>query len=308
MSASLYHWIGFLLLVGLLLGVDLIRAYRNPHRIEVKEALIHSAGWIFLAFLFNGWVYWTFGAEPALEFLTGYLIEESLSIDNLFIFILIFKHFQVPEESKYSILFYGILGAIVMRALFIWGGITLITHFTWIFIPFGLFLIFTGIRLAFKKESEDKIENGTIYRWITSKIPMTTYHGNRFFVRSGSKLMFTPLFSVLILIEITDLIFALDSIPAILGITTNPFIVFSSNIFAILGLRSLFFALEGVMNAFHFLHYALAFILIFIGCKMVIIDYYHVPLPITFLVIISSIILAIIASLFFPLPRQPEKK
>lgn len=300
MPVTLYHWIIFNVIIFLILGIDLWRSYRNPHPIKVKEALLTSCGWILLALAFNGWIYWTFGTKPALEFLTGYLVEESLSIDNLFIFLLIFTHFKVPEEAKHSILFYGVLGAIVMRGLLIWAGIALVENFDWIFIIFGLFLIITGIRLGFKSESNAKLEEGFVYKWLTNKLRFTTYQGSHFFVRQNNQWFATPLFAILILIEMTDLIFALDSVPAILGITTEPFIVYTSNIFAILGLRSLFFALEGMMKTFYLLHYALAFILVFIGCKMLIMDFFHIPILITLMVLIGSLIIAVVASLIYP--------
>ncbi len=237
---TLYHWIGFNCIILLLL--DLWR-FRHPHSIGIKEALLTSAAWISLAIVFNGWIYWTFGTQAALDFLAGYLVEESLSIDNLFVFLLLFSHFKVPETAKHQVLFYGVLGAIVMRALLIWGGISLIHSFEWAFFVFGIFLVITGTRLAFNTEQEEKTEESLIYRWLKKCLPFTDkYHGDSFVVRQKDGLKATPLLAVLILIETTDLIFALDSVPAILGITTEPFIVYTSNIFAILGLRSLFFA------------------------------------------------------------------
>lgn len=304
MTVTLYHWIGFNLIILILLGIDLWHAYRHPHPIAIKEALLTSSGWIALALLFNGWIYWDFGSQPALEFFTGYLMEKALSVDNLFVFLLLFKQFQVPETAKHSVLFYGVLGAIIMRAFLIWLGISLVENFSWIFIVFGLFLIATGIRLAIKKESSEPAEKNVIYNWLTSKFRFTSYHDNQFFVQKNGIWMATPLFAVLLLIEITDLIFALDSVPAILGITTNPFIVYTSNIFAILGLRSLFFALEGVMNAFYLLHYALAFILVFIGCKMIAIHFVHIPIQITLLVIMGALIISIVGSLLYPEKKE----
>lgn len=305
MSVTFHHWIAFILFILFLLGIDLWRFFRNPHSIGIKEALFTSAGWISLALAFNIWIYFAFGSQPALDFLTGYLLEKSLSIDNLFIFLLLFTHFNVPETAKHQVLFYGVLGAIIMRALLIWGGIALIHHFEWIFIVFGIFLIITGIRLAFNSEKEEETEENIIYRWLKKWLPLTdTYQGNAFIVYQKSQWKATPLLAVLILIETTDLIFALDSVPAILGITIDPFIVYTSNIFAILGLRSLFFALEGIMKAFYLLHYALAFILIFIGFKMVFAQYIHVPTWITLLTLILSIALAIGASYLFPLSEK----
>jgi tellurite resistance protein TerC len=299
MNVTLYHWVIFNLLILVLLGIDLWRSYRNPHAIGVKEALWASAGWISLALLFNGWIYFAFGAGPALDFLTGYLVEESLSVDNLFIFLLIFAHFKVPETAKHHVLFYGVLGAIVMRALLIWAGIALVERFDWIFIIFGIFLIITGIRLAKKQETD--VEKSFVYRWLHQWIPFTNqYEGNAFLIKQNGQWMATPLLIVLILIETTDLIFALDSVPAILGITTEPFIVYTSNVFAILGLRSLFFALEGLMKGFYLLHYALAFILVFIGSKMIVADMFHVPTWMTLCILVSALSIAIIGSFLFP--------
>lgn len=299
-SPNIIHWISFNLIIGILLGIDLWKSYRNPHSIKVKEALLFSAGWITLALLFNLWIYFTFGSKPAFDFLTGYLLEKSLSIDNLFIFLLIFSYFKVPSQAKHLVLFYGVLGAIVMRALLIWAGIALVEHFDWIFIVFGLFLIFTGLRLAFKHEVAEELEKSPTYNFLKKHISFTDYHGTAFFVKKMGKWFATPLVAALILIETTDLIFALDSVPAILGITTEPFIVYTSNIFAILGLRTLFFALDGLIQLFHLLHYALALILVFIGVKMMIANYIHIPTWITFAVLVLSIGTAIIASLLMP--------
>ncbi len=301
MDISLEHWIGFNVAIFILLFADLWHSYKNPHAVRLKEALFYSAGWITLALLFNGWIYLSFGPQHGLDFFTGYLVEKSLSVDNLFIFLVLFSHFQVPDQAKHLVLFYGLLGAIVMRALLIWAGVALVNSFGWIFIFFGLFLILTGIKLAFKNEESLKVEENAIYRWLKRCFPFTdSYHGTRFFVTLSGVRKATPLVAVLVLIETTDLIFALDSVPAILGITTEPFIVYTSNIFAILGLRSLFFALEGVMKAFHFLHYALAFILVFIGFKMIVGHYLEIPTWFTLSVLILSLSTAIIASLLYP--------
>jgi tellurite resistance protein TerC len=300
MEVTSFHWISFNVFISLLIGFDLWRFYRHPHSISVREALLTTNFWILLAFIFNGWIYFTFGTGPALDFFTGYLLEKSLSIDNLFIFLLIFSHFKVPETAKHQVLFYGVLGAIVMRALLIWAGIELVSHFDWIFIVFGLFLIFTGIHLAFKKESEEEVEKSYSYRFLQKCIPLTSYQGNAFFVKVSERWMATPLLAVLILIETTDLVFALDSVPAILGITTEPFIVYTSNIFAILGLRSIFFALEGIMKIFHLLHYALAFILVFIGTKMMLIDIIHIPTWVTLTLLVCTLTAAVIGSLLYP--------
>ena len=304
MPVTLYHWIGFNVIIAVVLGIDLWRAYRNPHRISVKEALITSCGWIALALLFNGWIYLTFGSKAAFEFLTGYLVEKSLSVDNLFIFLLIFAHLKVPANAKHLVLFYGVLGAIVMRALLIWGGIALVQHFDWIFILFGLFLIYTGIRLALKQETEGELEKSLTYQWLQKRIPFTTYHGTAFFIKQKGVWLATPLVAALLLIETTDLIFALDSVPAILGITTEPYIVYTSNIFAILGLRSLFFALEGLIQAFYLIHYALAGILVFIGAKMLLADVIPIPTWVTFAVLVVSLTAAVWGSLIYPLGKK----
>ena len=297
MSVTPLHWIGFNLLILVLLSMELYRFYRHPRAISIQEALLNSAGWILLAFAFNFWIYFTFGHQQALDFLTGYLVEKSLSIDNLFVILLIFAHFNVPETSKHQVLFFGVLGAIVLRALLIWGGIVLIAHFHGILLFFGLFLIVAGIRLFFKNEDEQVVEKSRAYQWLKRWIPLTSaYHGQAFFIRQNGQWAATPLLAVLILIETTDLVFALDSVPAILGITTEPFIVYTSNIFAILGLRSLFFALEGMMKSFHLIHYALAFILIFIGCKMLVADFLPIPTWITLIILISALSLAAIGS------------
>lgn len=301
-DVNITHWIIFNVLILGLLSVDLIYSHHNPHRLSFKEAVWMSVGWISLAAIFNVWIYTQFGKEAGLAFLTGYLLEEALSIDNLFVFLVIFAYFKVPADVKHTVLFYGILGAIVMRAGLIAGGIGLVYLFHWAFYVFGLFLIYTGLKLAFQKEEEEvKHEKTIIYRLLSSFIPMTNkFHKDKFFIWEGNKWVGTSLLMVLVMIETTDLIFALDSVPAILGITTDPFIVYTSNIFAILGLRSLFFVVERVMDRFYLLHYALAVILIFIGVKMLLHDLIHVPLSVTFGVIILSITAALVASLLFP--------
>jgi tellurite resistance protein TerC len=309
MEVTFYHWLGFNLLILFILGIDLWRFIRHPHAVTIKEALLASVGWIAIALLFNIWIYFSFGLQPALDFFTGYLLEKSLSIDNLFIFLILFAHFKVPETAKYQVLFYGVLGAILMRALLILGGIALIQSFDWIFVIFGLFLVVTGVRLGLNSVSEEEVEEKIIYIWLRRWLPFTHHYlGNAFIVRHKGRWMATPLLAVLILIETTDLIFALDSIPAILGITIEPFIVYTSNIFAILGLRSLFFALEGIMKAFYLLHYALAFILIFIGIKMMGAHFFHIPTWMTLLILIFSIAVAIMASLLYPLSKRSNNK
>lgn len=309
LEIPLEYWIAFVTIMALLIGYELWRFRKNPHPIRVKEALLTSAGWIGLALGFNLWIYYAYGLEPGLNFFTGYLVEKSLSIDNLFIFLIIFSHFRVPNKAKHQVLFYGVLGAILMRALLIWAGITLVNRFDWIFIIFGLFLIYTAFHLLKeeKDEVEGEIEHNFLYRWLRNHLPLTEgYREEAFIICEHGKRLFTPLFLVLIMIELTDLIFALDSVPAILGITTDPFIVFTSNILAILGLRSLYFALERLMNHFYLLHYALAFILFFIGSKMILGNIIHIPIFITLGVIVGALGTAIIGS--FMWPKESIKK
>lgn len=302
MVAEIYHWVLFNIMILGLLTFDLWY-HRKSHQVTVKEALIETVIWIALALSFNGWLYYRFGDEPALNFFTGYLIEKSLSLDNLFIFLLIFSHFRVPEDLKHRVLFYGILGAIIMRALLILGGVALIHYFDWIFYLFGAFLVFTGFRMAFKDE-EIKIEHekNLIYRLLlASRLPMIpSYYGEAFFIKKDGRWTGTLLLLVLIIIETTDLIFALDSIPAILAITTDPFIVYTSNLFAILGLRSLFFVIEGIMKRFYLFHYALAAILVFTGFKMLLMDFMHISTGVTLTFMIIALTIALVGSILFP--------
>lgn len=310
-NESLFHWIAFNIAILGLLILDLVYFHYRPHRMSIKEAMLTSLGWISLALAFNAWIYIRFGAEAGLAFLTGYLLEKSLSVDNLFVFLLIFSHFKVPSTVRHTVLFYGILGAILMRAALIAGGIALVHSFSWIFYIFGLFLIYTGIRLAFNKEEQElKHEEHIIYRLLSRLLPMAnTYQGDAFVIRQEGKWVGTPLLVVLVLIETTDLIFALDSVPAIFGITTDAFIVYTSNIFAILGLRSLFFVLEDVITRFYLLHYALALILVFIGVKMLLANIFHIPLSATFTVLLLSLGTALLGSFLFPKnAKTPQKK
>ncbi len=309
MDVSLYHWIIFNVSILILLGLDLWHFYLKPHSISIKEAVYTSAGWILIAFFFNIWIYMYYGSEPALQFLASYLLEKSLSVDNLFVFLMIFAHFKVPDNSKHIVLFYGILGAIVMRALLIWGGIELISNFHWVIQVFGVFLIIVGLKLLFAKEKEIEFEKNFLYRLVTRWVKVSpNYKEQNFFYKENSQWVATPLFLVLILIESIDLLFALDSVPAVLGITTDPFIVYTSNIFAILGLRSLFFVLEGLAKLFYLLHYAVALILVLIGTKMVLSYFFHVPVIITLTTIVSIITLALIGSYLFPLKENLDTK
>ena len=260
-----------------MLAVDLWVFHRPGRTVKFREAVCWSLGWILLAIAFAGLVYFWHGRETAVEFTTGYIIELSLSVDNLFIFLLIFRYFRVPSEYQHKVLFWGIVGALVMRGVFIVVGIKLIRQFHWIIFVFGAFLVYSGIRLLGKKEGGIDPEKNPMVRLFRRLIPVTAdYEGDKFLVRRP-KLHATPLLVVLVLVEVTDLLFATDSIPAVLAITLKPFVVYTSNVFAILGLRSLYFVLASMMDFFHYLHYGLAVVLIFIGGKMLVSDYFDIP-------------------------------
>jgi tellurite resistance protein TerC len=274
---QLLFWVLFNLFVLAMLAVDLWVFHRPGHTVRFREALVWSIGWVLLAIAFAALVYFSHGRQTAVEFTTGYIIELSLSVDNLFIFLLIFRYFRVPSEYQHKVLFWGIVGALVMRGVFIVVGIGLIRQFHWIIFVFGAFLVYSGIRLLGKKEVGIDPEKNPMVRLFRRLIPVTAdYEGDKFLVRRP-KLHATPLLVVLVLVEVTDLLFATDSIPAVLAITLKPFVVYTSNVFAILGLRSLYFVLAGMMDVFHYLHYGLAVVLIFIGGKMLASDYFDIP-------------------------------
>ena len=297
-------WVLFNLFVLMMLALDLLVFHRRAHEIKVREALIWTGFWIGLAFIFNIGIYFWKGSQPALEFLTGYLIEESLSVDNLFVFIVIFKYFGISKSHQHKILFWGIIGAQLMRALFIAVGVTLLAAFSWISYVFGAILIITGIRLAKAQSTEVHPERNIALLILKKIFPIAKdYEGDNFFTFKDGKRYITLLFVTLVVVETTDLIFAVDSIPAILAITSDPFIAYTSNIFAILGLRSLFFALSGMMEFFVYLHYGLAVILIFVGSKMVLKDFYHIPIPVA-LGVVGGIL---VASIFISLHSQRKK-
>jgi tellurite resistance protein TerC len=298
MTESIWFWIGFNAIIIVMLALDLGVFNRKMHKVPVKEAVIWTTVWIVLAMIFMGIIYVDMGRTKALEFLTGYVIEYSLSVDNIFVFILIFSYFAVNEKYQHKVLFWGILGALVMRGIFIFAGVALITRFHWIIYIFGGFLIITGIRMLFSGEEKIDPEKNPVVRFFRKFLPVTeSMHEERFFVRKGMKLYATPLFLVLLIIETSDLIFAVDSIPAILAITTDRFIVFTSNIFAILGLRSLYFAISGVMEYFRFLKVGLAFILTFVGLKMCTSGIVDIPIVTSLLVIVGILLISVLASL-----------
>ncbi len=297
MSTDLMLWIGFSLFLIIMLALDLGVFHKNAHVVEFKEAITWSGVWIGLAILFNIGVFYFAGKVKGLEFLTGYLIEKSLSIDNVFVIALIFSYFSVPREYQHRVLFWGVLGALIMRAILIAVGATLITEFTWIIYIFGAFLVFTGFKMYFQKDQNIHPENNPLVKLSKKIIPVTTeYNKEKFFVIKNGKRYGTPLFIVLLLVETTDLIFAVDSIPAIFAVTKDPFIVFTSNAFAILGLRSLYFALAGVIHKFYYLKTGLAVILVFVGIKMMLIDIFKIPIGISLGVIVLVITVSVIAS------------
>jgi tellurite resistance protein TerC len=281
-------WAGFVLMILVLLAIDLVLVHRKDEVISTRGALGWTAVWIALALLFDGWIWWRFGAGKALEFLTGYLIEESLSVDNLFVFILLFNAFAVPAIYQHRVLFWGILSAIVLRAGMILGGTALLVRFDWLIYVFGAFLVVTGVRLALREpDAAPHPERSWAFRTLRRVVPSTgSYHGHAFFVREGARWIATPLFLALAMIELSDVVFALDSIPAIFGVTLDPFIVFTSNIFAILGLRSLFFAVSRMMDRFAYLEYGLSAVLVFIGAKMLGSRWIHLSAPVSLGVVV----------------------
>lgn len=301
MSQNILVWVAFNIFVLIMLALDLGVFHRRQHVVGVREALLWSALWIALALVFNAGLYVYEGPEAALMFFTGYLLEKSLSVDNLFVFLLIFSYFGVPRLYQHKVLFWGILGALIMRATMIAVGVTLIHHFHWILYVFGGFLIFTGVRMAMQGDEEIQPDKNPVVRLFTRFFPVaTSYHESRFFVRLDGRLVATPLFIVVLVVEATDVVFAVDSIPAIFAVTTDPFIVYTSNIFAILGLRALYFALAGVMGYFHYLKYGLSFVLVFIGIKMVIADFYKIPVQWALTVVAALLFLSVLASLIWP--------
>ncbi len=301
MVTHLSWWIWFHVFVFSMLALDLGILHRKDKEIGVAESLVWTFIWIGLAMAFNYGVYTNIGHNEAYEFLTCYVLEKSLSVDNIFVMAIIFGHFKVKPSYQHRVLFWGILGALVMRILFIVGGVGLIEHFHFILYIFGAFLVYTGFKMFFSGEQEMDPEKDWIFKFSKKYFKMTSdFHGNHFFVKINSIRHMTPLFLVLLIIESTDLVFALDSIPATLSVTKNAFIAYTANIFAILGLRSLYFAFAGVMDYFRFLSYALSFVLIFIGTKMLISHYYEISTGYSLLVVLGSIFISIIASVVIP--------
>jgi tellurite resistance protein TerC len=301
MSIQVLLWVIFNVFVLSMLALDLGVFHRKAHVVHVREALAWCALWVTLALLFNVGIYFRLGAEPALEFLTGYLLEYSLSVDNIFVFLMIFTYFRVPYVHQHKVLFWGIIGALIMRAMFIATGVTLIQRFHWVMYVFGAFLIITGIRMAMQKDTEIHPERNPVLRLFRRFIPVTPdYEGDRFFVKCAGRYFATPLFVVVLVVETTDVIFAVDSIPAILAVTLDPFIVYTSNVFAILGLRALYFALAGIMRLFHYLPYGLSAILVIVGIKMLIADIYKIPIGIALGLVATILVTSVIASILWP--------
>lgn len=304
-----WAWAGFLAFISVMLALDLGVFNRKSHVVTLKEALAWCAVWFALAMAFNLLVSQKMGAQAGLEFFTGYIVELCLSVDNVFVFIVIFQYFRVEPRYQHRVLFWGIVGAVVMRALFIFAGISLINAFHWIIYLFGAFLVYTGIKLALpKKDDGFEPEKNPAVRLARQVFPITpTFEGGHFFVRKeGAGLYATPLFLVLVVVETTDVMFALDSIPAVIAITRNEFIVFTSNIFAILGLRSLYFAVSGVMQLFRYLNIGLAVILVFVGLKMLASSYVDVPIHLSLGIIGAVLAASIVASVLIPQARKED--
>jgi tellurite resistance protein TerC len=302
----LLFWILFNFFVLAMLVLDLGVFHRRAHTVKFREALAWSGAWIALAAIFAVVIFFWHGRTPALEFITGYVIELSLSVDNLFVFLLIFRFFQVPAIHQHKVLFWGILGALIMRAIFIAAGVSLIQRFHWIIYAFGAFLVYSGIKLFFQEEAEIHPEKNPVLRLFRRWVPVTKdYVGNKFFVRSRG-LYATPLFVVLLVVETTDLLFAVDSIPAILAITRDAFIVYTSNVFAILGLRSMYFALAGMMEMFRYLHYGLSLVLISVGAKMLLSHYFEIPTPVALGAVAGVLAISVIASMANPKKKAAE--
>ncbi len=307
METTILLWVLFTLFVVGLLGIDLGLFHRKPHAVSMREAAIWSGVWVALALVFNVGIYLYAGREPALAFFSGYLLEKSLAVDNIFVFVLIFSALAVPPAYQHRVLFFGVVGALVMRGLMIAAGAFLIERFEWILYVFGAFLVMTAIRLVRRDEAVIAPGEHVLVRMVRRLLPVTSdFRGMRFFVRENGRLWATPLLMVLVLIEGADLVFALDSIPAVFAITRDPFLVYTSNIFAILGLRSLYFLLAGVIGRFHLLKYGLTFVLGFVGIKMLVADVYHFSVALSLGVIITALLISVLFSMYWPRQGEPE--
>jgi tellurite resistance protein TerC len=301
MDIHVFYWIGLIVFFIIMFSLDLFVFQKEAHAVAFREAIAFSVIWIGLALLFGVFVYYSFGAKSALEYYGAYLIELSLSVDNLFVFILLFSYFSVPQKYRHKVLFWGIIGAFIMRILFIVVGIKLIREFEWLLYIFGLILIYSSIKLVMERDKKVSIDNNIVVRLAGKFLHVTnTYEKGQFFIKNGKKIIFTPLFLTLIVVETTDIMFALDSIPAVFGITLDPFIAFSSNAFAVLGLRTLYFALANLIELIRFLNYGLSVILFFIGIKMIIGHFIEIPIYITLLVIALILLITVVFSILCP--------
>ena len=309
---SPFLWLAFGVVVVTALLIDLVlMRHGGPHKVTFKEAAWWSLGWVALALAFNAWLWWYTGQQfgsaagdrIGMEFLTGYLVEKALAVDNIFVFLMIFGYFAVPEEQRQRVLVIGIIGAIALRAVLIFVGALLLAKFHWILYLFGAFLLFTGIKMWRAAGEPPSLEGNPVLRWVTGHLPfMRRYYGGALWIGSGARRKFTPLFVVLVMIAVTDVIFAVDSIPAIFAITDDPFIVLTSNVFAVLGLRAMFFLLQGMADRFHLLPYGLAMVLMFIGAKMLLVDVYKIPIAVSLGIVAATIGTTIALSLLRPPP------
>ena len=307
MGTSL-QWLAFNAFILLVVALDLRVLHRKPHKVDLKEAALWTAIWIALSVLFGLGILHYFGRQPALEFFTGYIIEKALSVDNLFLFLVIFHAFSVDERVQHRLLEWGVIGALLMRGLMIAAGAELIQHFSWTMYLFGAFLVYAGIHMLFAKKEKIHPENSRIFRFANRHLRVTRdYHGEHFFVRHAGKIFATPLFLVLLVVEITDITLAVDSIPAIFGITGNPFIVYTSNVFAILGLRSMYFLLAGVLGRLRFLTVGLSVVLTFIGAKMIAEHWVEIPVHVSLGVVAGILAVSLIASLLLPAKPVPAE-
>jgi tellurite resistance protein TerC len=307
MTSPATLWLGFGLLLTVMFAIDLGLFSRKSHEIGFREAFTWTVVWVGLALAFNGWIYYAMGPQKALEFLAGYLIEESLSVDNLFVFIMIFSYFHITKVHQPKILKWGIIGALVMRAAFIFTGIELLNRFHWLLYLFGGILIITGFKMAFGGEDHIEPEKNLLVRLVRRFVPITKrIRDDRFFIRRQGILAATPLFLTLLVVESSDVIFAIDSIPAVLAVSRDPFIVYTSNVFAILGLRSLYYLLANVMEMFVHLKLGVSFILTYVGVKMLLADFYHIPIYFSLGVIVGALAIAIITSITIGRKRHPH--
>jgi tellurite resistance protein TerC len=308
---SIWEWLAFLSIIGFMLVLDLGVFHKKSHKVSIKESLAWTGVWISLAMLFNVWVYYKMGPQKGIEFFTGYIIEKALSVDNIFVISLIFTYFRVPSQYQHRVLFWGVLGALFFRIIFIYAGVALISKFNWMIYVFGVFLVYTGIKMLKDEEKHVEVEANPMIKFVKRFWKISpNFDGENFRTTVNGVRHFTPLFLVLVMIETTDIIFAVDSIPAILAITPDPYIVFTSNVFAILGLRSLYFALNGIMEMFEYINYALSGILVFVGVKMIVAGWYHIPTMVSISVILGLLIASVVASIYFPrknkkMPKAP---